>query len=571
MANTGRLPRAVAIYLAAIVAPALVLLYLGLQSLDRRRETVRALELSNRRLSEERLAAEIESRVRRTLQACLDLPNDPCRPAAQHRFLMDNGEVLSPRLHAPPPRNPDGLPAIFELAEDHELRQGLVADAASEYEHAIELATSPPVKALALSRLARCYARLGRTDAARRAWTELMQKYADLYDPSHRPYSLLARLELGRTEGLDRELIAGRWDLSAEQFDYFFSRLHQNPPAGNSFDFGRELQEHFRHVGPLRPGEIYSATLPSWRVYYGLTPGASTRLAGVALNSDWVHRTLAPQVRREFGIPEHWPEIDRSGLWTYGGVTLLVVGTLVLGIILLLRDVSRDFAANQLRADFVSGVSHELKTPLTLIRLYAETLLHGHDFEPAERRGFYEIIARESERLHHLIDKVLNFSRIERGEKDYNLQPGDLTSAVRSTVEAYRHFLERGGFTVEAAFEPAVPAVRFDENAVAQAIINLLDNAVKYSGDAKFVGIRLGASDSQVYFEIEDHGIGIPPADQQRIFDKFYRATPASGSGGYGLGLFLVRHVMRAHGGEVQVESRPGHGSRFRLVFPVMA
>ena len=161
--------------------------------------------------------------------------------------------MLSPRLRTPPLRNPEGLSEVFRQAEDQELRQGRIDDALAAYERAAEAAGPAAANALALARMARCRARLGRTEAARTTWTALLDRYGDIYDPAHRPYALIARLELGRTEGLDRELIDGRWDLSAEQFDYYFSRLNQRPPAGNVFDFGRELQEHFRHVGALKP------------------------------------------------------------------------------------------------------------------------------------------------------------------------------------------------------------------------------------------------------------------------------------------------------------------------------
>src|SRR5436190_5351175 len=167
MAPRGRLPRAILIYLAAIVAPALVLLYLGLQSLDRRHEAVRSLELSNRRMSEERLAAELERRIRRAVEGCLESPGDSCRPTAQHRFLIENGEVLSPRLRTPPLRNPEGLSEVFRQAEDQELRQGRIDDALAAYERAAEAAGPAAANALALARMARCRARLGRTEAAR--------------------------------------------------------------------------------------------------------------------------------------------------------------------------------------------------------------------------------------------------------------------------------------------------------------------------------------------------------------------------------------------------------------------
>jgi signal transduction histidine kinase len=248
---------------------------------------------------------------------------------------------------------------------------------------------------------------------------------------------------------------------------------------------------------------------------------------------------------------------------------LLVLCVLALGVILLLRDVSRETQLNRLRSDFVSGVSHELKTPLTLIRLYTETLLDEEQFRKEERKGFHQIILRESERLTHLIEKALDFSRVDRRERQYHLEKGDLAPSIAQTVQVYGDYLKRRGFCVETNFASSLPVVEFDPDAVAQAVVNLLDNAAKYSGDSKFVGVRLLAEDSAVILEVEDRGLGIPADEQKKIFQQFYRSGTRSGKGGYGLGLFLVKHIMDAHGGRVGVESEVGRGSRFRLVFPV--
>jgi signal transduction histidine kinase len=240
------------------------------------------------------------------------------------------------------------------------------------------------------------------------------------------------------------------------------------------------------------------------------------------------------------------------------------------GVILLLRDISRETHTNRLRSDFVSSVSHELKTPITLIRLYSETLLRPSGFQEEERRDFYRIIMRESERLGRLVDQIQTFSRVARGDQTYKFEEGDLAPAIARIVDDYREFLERAGFHVQRALAESAPPVRFDAAALSQAVVNLLDNAVKYSGQSRDIAVRLGVRDGSVIFEVEDHGVGIPAAEQNKIFERFYRVSNGSGKGGYGLGLFLVRHIMEAHGGRAEVESEPGRGSRFRLAFPVL-
>lgn len=227
--------------------------------------------------------------------------------------------------------------------------------------------------------------------------------------------------------------------------------------------------------------------------------------------------------------------------------------------------------ARQRQDDFVSGVSHELKTPLTLIRLYGETLQYGDGFSERERRSYCEIIMRESDRLTRLIERVLDFSRVDRGEKRYHLEPGDLAAVVRDTLGIYGQYLQRQGFQVEVVVGPRLPVTRFDPDAVVDALLNLVDNAAKYSGEARYVGIRVRSEGDRVVCEVEDRGHGIPPADREDLFRKFHRGRNAAGKGGYGLGLFLVKHVMDAHGGTVEVLSEVGRGTRVRLVFPAAA
>jgi signal transduction histidine kinase/ligand-binding sensor domain-containing protein len=224
---------------------------------------------------------------------------------------------------------------------------------------------------------------------------------------------------------------------------------------------------------------------------------------------------------------------------------------------------------NRGRADFVSGVSHELKTPLTLIRLYGETLLYGEEFPKEIRHDYYEIIARESERLTHLVDSVLDFSRVERGQKPYSFNQADMRALVREILETRKPHLEQSGFTLKTDIGEQLPLVRFDAEAVTEVVSNLLDNAEKYSGDAKQISVRLFPNQGGVILEVEDKGVGIPIAERERIFEQFYRASNTRHNGGYGLGLFLVKHIMEAHGGTVELASELGQGSVFRLSFPL--
>jgi len=254
------------------------------------------------------------------------------------------------------------------------------------------------------------------------------------------------------------------------------------------------------------------------------------------------------------------------------GLLLGVIGALMLlGALLLARDISRDAESTRLKTEFVQTISHELKTPLTLIRLYGETLQRQERLGEKERQGAYEIITKESERLSHLIDNVLDFSRIEMGRKEFVFRKGDLAETVRATLESYRYHLEKKGFAVKADLAPSLPEATFDQEAVASVLVNLLSNAMKFSPGAKEVAVRLRRDGSRAVVEVEDKGLGIPPEEMGRIFQKFYRASEKSGTEttGSGLGLTIVKHIVEAHGGRIEVKSEPGKGSVFSVILPL--
>jgi signal transduction histidine kinase len=243
------------------------------------------------------------------------------------------------------------------------------------------------------------------------------------------------------------------------------------------------------------------------------------------------------------------------------------------GIVLMYRNVSRELALAKLKSDFVSNVSHELRTPLALIRLYAETLELGRISNRAKHQEYYEIIRKESERLTCLINNILDFSRIEAGKKEYSFRETDMADLVRSTLESYRFEIEQNGFYFEQKIDNNVPPLQVDREAIARSLLNLVNNAVKYSANNKYLGVHLYHRDGRVNLEVVDRGIGIPAKEQPKIFDKFYRVGDplVHNTKGSGLGLALVRHIVRAHGGEVRVESSPGRGSKFIITLPVLA
>jgi signal transduction histidine kinase len=543
--------RAILIYVATIVAPACGLVWLGVQSFERQRQALASLKA-------DRLVTEMDAVLKTAAEEALARHS---HPVAQTFFTIERGVVIRPALYAPPPQAP---PREFAEAERQELEQNRPEAALATYR---KLLGVDPHESLALSRVARCLAKLGRQEEARAAWRTLAKEYPDERDPSHRPYGIVGAIEAGDTAGLYDQIAGGRWELSADQAEYFLNELdpRRTTPYLDQFRFAQELSEQFRPQNALREGELNSYSFGSWKIFYRAEAGEI--VAGFAVNQDWVSGTLKPQVEQALGFA------DASGqsLRIYGGAIALVLVILSAGVALLLRDISREARTNRLRSDFVSGVSHELKTPITLIRLYSETLLRKDGFREEDRNGFYNIILRESERLSRLVDRILTFSRVERGDQAYSFEEGDVAPVIARVVEEYRDYLERSGFRLRQALASSSPPVRFDSTALSQAVVNLLDNAVKYSGENRELAVRLDAENGCVTFEVEDHGLGIAPAEQERIFKRFYRVSNGSGKGGYGLGLFLVRHIMDAHGGRIEVDSEPGRGSRFRLMFPKVA
>jgi signal transduction histidine kinase len=257
--------------------------------------------------------------------------------------------------------------------------------------------------------------------------------------------------------------------------------------------------------------------------------------------------------------------------WFYLVALLLVLSVTLFGAYFLSRDVRRELRLAEMRSRFVSAVSHELKTPLTAIRMFAETLQLGRSTDPETQTEYLETIVHESERLTRLLNNVLDFSRIERGKKEYRRSPNDLADIVSASARAMQYPLEQQQFTLNVDVQGGLPAANVDRDAIEQAILNLLANAMKYSGDARVIDLKLEKAGGLAVIEVVDRGVGIDPEEQQKIFDQFYRVPTTDNDGipGTGLGLTLVRHIAEGHGGHVTVESTPREGSTFAIHLPL--
>jgi signal transduction histidine kinase len=290
-----------------------------------------------------------------------------------------------------------------------------------------------------------------------------------------------------------------------------------------------------------------------------------------------------PEVSRKFedvfgglslGIKFQGTSVQQLGeSWMHRNFIVLGIlsALIIIGLILTKHVVSKEVALAKLKSDFVSNVSHELRTPLALIRLYAETLELGRITTKEKKHDYYKIIRKESERLTGLINNILDFSRIEAGHKEYEFRETDIAVLVRNTLDSYRYQIEQQGFTLKEEIDESLPNVCVDREAIARALLNLMNNALKYSTEDKFLRVKLYRENGSVKLEVEDHGIGITSREQTKIFEKFYRTGDplVHNTKGSGLGLSLVRHITDAHGGSIDVDSTPGQGSRFTLTLPV--
>ncbi|MEQ8473351.1 MAG: ATP-binding protein [Marinoscillum sp.] len=247
----------------------------------------------------------------------------------------------------------------------------------------------------------------------------------------------------------------------------------------------------------------------------------------------------------------------------------LLIILLILGFTLVIRNVQREIKLAQTKSDFVSNVSHELRTPLSLISMFAETLLLDRVTSHEKRKEYEEIIFKETNRLTNIVNKILNFSQMEASKRTYHPTQVDINALVNDLLHDYVYHIERNGFTHEVNLMENIPSIQIDKDALYEALVNLLDNGIKYSPNEKYLAIRTGHREDRVWVEIEDHGIGIPSELIKQIFDKFYRVTEGNvhTTRGAGLGLALVSHIVNSHGGDIEVESTPGKGSIFRMVF----
>jgi signal transduction histidine kinase len=235
------------------------------------------------------------------------------------------------------------------------------------------------------------------------------------------------------------------------------------------------------------------------------------------------------------------------------------------------RGVLREAAAGRLQSDFVSAVSHEFRTPLTTLRQLTELLAHGRVQDEGRRRQYFDVLQKETSRLHQLVEDLLDFGRMDAGRRQYRLEPVDLSALVRESIEEYQRDAGGKGHRIELTSNPAPLVVDADREALGRVIRNLLENAVKYSPDSPTVWVETGHEPRAAVLRVRDQGIGIPAEEHARIFDKFVRGEGAKRTciQGTGIGLAMVKEIVEVHRGDVHLSSEVGQGSTFMVRLPL--
>ena len=520
--------------------------------------------------------------------------------------------------------------AMFAEGEMLEFRSNDPA-AASEVFGALARSSRPEVRAGALARLGRTLRKAGRSEAALVAYGELAQLGAT---PTLGLPAALAASEarcsvlqaMGRTDELRQEaaqmaadlwsghyvLLRPVWEFHLEEArrwgadgrpdsrqqralalssaaEWVFDRWSADPasagrralrlddqPALVSW-IGTAVRLDAVLAGPDYIESIWSQAIRGQPAQGGLVD-ADQQLAAGSTGKDGPRAVRTPDAT---GLPWTLYVTSASALadsaFFSGRRRLLLSGFTVLALVLVAgsyfttRSITRELAVNRLQSEFVSTVSHEFRTPLTSIRQLSEMLAKGRVPTDDLKQQSYDMLSHESERLQRLVESLLDFGRIEAGAMQYRFERLDAASLVEDVVAGFRETAAAQGFQVELRNTVTPAPIRADREALGLALRNLLDNAVKYSPGCRTVWMDTVPADGRLAVRVRDQGVGIPPAEQRAIFDKFVRGSVSRDAGikGTGIGLTLARHIVDAHHGEIRLESAPGEGSTFTILLPL--
>ena len=382
----------------------------------------------------------------------------------------------------------------------------------------------------------------------------------------------------GGTDETNRSF--SRLALDIGSHSYFVSIVRPTAPPGNASDaaWGIIMDAEWLREKVLGPAlrDHFLSRETSWTVKGkdgAVILGSENPPAGpVTFRTNFATNT--PDWTLEFHQPP--PRLiktfllSRRGLYSF--VFLLIAGILVFGLILTIRSVSHELELARMKSDFVSTVSHEFKSPLTSIRQLAEMLQSGRVPSEERRQKYYDVLLEQSERLALLTDNILSLAKIEEGRAEFAFESTDVSALLTEVVSSIQDRVRHEGFDIGLNLEGPIPLIAVDRAALSQAITNLIDNAIKYSGDSRKVVVGASVEAQSLAIVVQDFGVGIKKEDIDRVFERFFRGGDelTRTVKGSGLGLTLVKEIVEAHRGRVQVESEPGKGSVFSIRLPLL-
>jgi signal transduction histidine kinase len=529
--------------------------------------------------------------------------------------------------------HPKLLPPSVAQVEDVELVQKDYTRAIHLYQGLLD-SSGPELRPLILHRLARTFRKAGRLDDAARTYREMErsapthigQLPSDLVARSELCSIAAERGSVGELAAnvmaLYRDLVRSRWLLEKPRYLYYSDRCRswskESPVAAEEFKRLEAVEEEkLALTGAVEaflvaPKGVVRAAPRRHLAFWQRDPFVAIVLSGSFLELHWcpsvfsiaeeqdlVAVLYSPDGKPAFGsLPQETPSLAvrnniqvgesqwQLQVWPrhpevlysdlkqrqtlYMGMLIFVVAFLVFGSYITARTLRRELEIARMRADFVSTVSHEFRSPLTGIRQLGEMLLDGRVRGEEKRHRYYEMIVQESKRLGRLVENTLDFSRMEEGRKEYRIARVDTPVWLQEVVNDFQSEVAGNGILITADIPEELPQISADGEALGCAVHNLLDNAVKYSPGSKTVWLNARAENSGIRISVQDRGVGISEWDRKHIFDKFFRAEgPISQKiKGAGIGLSLVKHIVMAHGGTVECESRVGEGSTFCIRLP---
>jgi K+-sensing histidine kinase KdpD len=498
-----------------------------------------------------------------------------------------------------PPALPEANPQLFLKGEELEFALSKPAEAVAIYQP-LAISDSAPVRAGALVRIARIYRRMGATRLADDAYRKLAAIPNALVAGA--PADLVARTEL-KDPTVGRDLLHGRWQVTRDQLEFYWSKAsHEALPAdamalseaaAMAVEIGKRNQAS-RGEETLRVGDRSFFLLwrggPERRLAMisspeSLVPRTSKGVA-VALcdeggrtvaGSRETHHPAAVRMSAESQIP--WtiyvtasngsspPGFADQKRFLTCGISLMIA-FLLLGAHFIAKAIRREAQTARMQSEFVSSVSHEFRSPLTSMRQLSELLSTGRVPSEGRRQIYYETLVSETTRLQRLIESLLNFGRMEAGARQYVFEVLDVANVIAQVTGEFGVSLADSGRRIETIAPAASCLIEADPDAIAVALRNLLDNALKYSPQNAPVSVEWKAREDFIAIEVRDSGCGIPPSERRIIFRKFVRGSAARSVNvkGSGVGLAMARHIVSAHGGAITLESEPGRGSAFTML-----